>query len=703
MSPEQARGEPCDQRADIWAFGCVLAELLSGRSPFARPTTPESLAAVLEHTPDLTTLPPATPESVRSLIRHCLDKDPQRRLRDIADARLILEDAMRGGVSAPARRHRSTFAWTGSAAGLAAVLLAATIWLARDAPVGLARVVSIVALPSGLRLGGTNLPARFAESHFAVSPDGTRIAVVALDASGQSRIWIRELSSDAFRPLAGTDGASSPFWSPDSTMLGFIAEDRLRSIPAAGGTAFTVAPTAVRSGSWSDQGQILFAPAGRSPLHVVAAAGGESQPVTRLDTAAGERQHSEPWFLPDGRRFLYFSHGTVKGGALDPRGVFVGSLDQSEPPRLLLAGVTQARYAAGQLLFVRNGMLMAQPFDAQRLRLSGSAVPIVEDLRSSTSGSTGPTAAYSASEHGVLAYQIARSPSSQPVLVDGSGREVARLGTPGDLGDIAVSPDGKALAVSVIDPSRSTRDLWVYPIAGGPGRRLTFEAGDEFAPVWSPEGDRLLFSSSKNGLVELAVVGVNGPAAPQSFDADREGVGKFAADWSRDNRAVLYVGGGRAINRSDLFIAPLTEGQQARALLDSTFVETHGRIAPAGDWMAYTSNETGRLEVYVDRFPTLGDKRIVSADGGGWPRWSRDGRELFWVSDSGDLVAAQVRRTGGRLEIASPRARFRLNARDPARLDAYAYDVLPDGRFIVNRLLAEASTSAITIVINWTK
>jgi Tol biopolymer transport system component len=280
---------------------------------------------------------------------------------------------------------------------------------------------------------------------------------------------------------------------------------------------------------------------------------------------------------------------------------------------------------------------------------------------------------------------------------------VARLGTPGDLGDIAVSPDGKALAVSVIDPSRSTRDLWVYPIAGGPGRRLTFEAGDEFAPVWSPEGDRLLFSSSKNGLVELAVVGVNGPAAPQSFDADREGVGKFAADWSRDNRAVLYVGGGRAINRSDLFIAPLTEGQQARALLDSTFVETHGRIAPAGDWMAYTSNETGRLEVYVDRFPTLGDKRIVSADGGGWPRWSRDGRELFWVSDSGDLVAAQVRRTGGRLEIASPRARFRLNARDPARLDAYAYDVLPDGRFIVNRLLAEASTSAITIVINWTK
>jgi dipeptidyl aminopeptidase/acylaminoacyl peptidase len=392
----------------------------------------------------------------------------------------------------------------------------------------------------------------------------------------------------------------------------------------------------------------------------------------------------------------------VKSGALDPRGVFVGSLDPSDTPRLLVAGVRQARYTAGRLLFVRDGTLMAQRFDAERMTLSGSVMPIIEDLRAPSSGSTGPTAAYSASAHGVLAYQAALSTRSQPVLVDRAGKEIAKLGTHGDIGDIAVSPDGSALAVSVMDPARSTRDLWLYPVLGGPGRRLTFEAADEFAPVWSPGGDRLLFSSSRDGLVELAVVDVNGPAAPQPFDADREGVGKFAADWSRDNRAVLYVGGGRAINRSDLFVAPLANGQQARALLDSPFVETHGRIGPTGDWMAYTSNETGRLEVYVDKFPTLGDKRIVSADGGGWPRWSRDGRELFWVTDGGDLMAAQVRRSGSRLEIASPRARFRLNAREPVRLDAYGYDVLPDGRFVVNRLIAEPGTSAITIVLNWT-
>ena len=703
MSPEQARGEACDQRTDIWAFGCVLVELLSGRSPFARPTASESLAAVLEHTPDLTTLPPATPETVRALIRHCLDKDPQRRLRDIADARLILNDALSGEAGAPARRRRAFPLWLAAATGFAIAVIAvvaAIAWMTRDAPADPARVVSTIVLPSDMRLGGTELPARFTQP-FAVAPDGTRIVIVAFEASGKSRLWIRELASDRFQPLAGTEGASSPFWSPDSKMLGFIADGRLRTIPAAGGTPLTLSSTAFMPGTWNRQGQILFAPAGRSPLHLVDSTG-ESRPVTHLDAATGEVQHSEPAFLPDGRRFLYFSYGTVKGGALDPRGVFVGSLDPSEAPRLLLAGVRQAYYASGYLLFVRGGTLMAQPFDAAQLTLSGSALPIIADVRASSAGATGPTAAYSASAQGVLAYQVDLAPRSQPALVDRGGREVAILGTAGDISDIAVSPDGRRLAASVMDRARATRDLWVYPIAGGPGRRVTFESADEFAPVWSPDGARLLFSSSRGGPVELVVVDVNSTAPPQPFAADREGIGKFAADWSRDNRAVLYIGGGKAINRSDLFVAPLTDRGQTRAVLDSSYVETQGRIAPDGDWMAYTSNETGRLEVYVDRFPALGEKRTVSADGGGWPRWSRDGRELFYLSPGGDVMAAQVRQAGNRLEIAPPRALFRLNLPAPARLDAYAYDVLPDGRFVVNRPIAEVGASTITIVLNWT-
>jgi Tol biopolymer transport system component len=701
MSPEQTRGEPCDQRADIWAFGCVLVELLTGRSPFTRPTTAEMLAAVLEHTPDLDGLPRDTPASVRALIRHCLEKDPQRRLRDIADARLILEDALHPDTRAADRRPRAFPVRAAVLVGLSAVVLATLGWLARGGgPAPPARVVSTLVLPTGLRLGGTDLPARFAESHFAVSPDGTRIAVVATEASGQSRLWIRELASDAFLPLVGTEGASAPFWSPDSSMVGFIADERLRAIPAAGGAARTISPTAFLPGSWNPHGQIVFAPAGRSPLYVVAATGGDSRPVTVLDTSSGEVQHSQPEFLPDGRRFLYFSFGSLAGGALDPKGVFIGSLDASEPPRLLLAGVRQARYAAGRLLFVRGGTLMAQPFDPDRLTLSGSAVPVIESVTTTSSGATGPTAAFSVSADGVLAYQAALWTQSQLVLVDRGGRELARVGPPGDIGDVAASPDGRTIAVSLLDTVRSTRDLWLYPTAGGPGRRLTFEAADDFAPVWSPDGSRLLFSSARGGLVELFVADVRSADSPRAFETDRQGLGRFAADWSRDDRAVLYIAGGRAIRQSDLFTAPLSDPRQARALLASSFVETHGRIAPGGQWLAYTSNETGRLEVYVDRFPALGDKRVVAA--GGWPRWSRDGRELFHVDAGGDMMAAAVRTTAGGLDASTPRALFSLNDRPPVRLDAYSYDVLPDGRFVVNRLLAEPGTSMITIVLNWT-
>jgi Tol biopolymer transport system component len=582
------------------------------------------------------------------------------------------------------------------------VLLAAIAWLARDTSEIPSRVVSTLVLPAGLRLGSTDLSARFAESHFAVSPDGQSLVVVAVEASGQGRLWIRRLASEAFHPLPGTEGGSAPFWSPDSTTLGFIADGRLRTIPAAGGTPRTVSPTAFLPGSWNRHGQIVFAPAGRSPLHVVAATGGASRPVTRLDTVSGEVQHSEPEFLPDDRRFLYFSFGTIAGGALDPRGVFIGSLDSSEPRRLLLAGVRQARYAAGHLLFVRDGTLMVQPFDPDRLMLSGSPMPIIEDVRSTRAGATGPTAAYSVSHQGVLAYQAALWTQSQPVLVDRSGRELARLGRPADIGDVSAAPDGSAIAVSLTDTARSTRDLWLYPTTGGPGRRLTYEAADEFAPVWSPDGTRLLFSSLRDGLVQLFVVDLTGAGSPQPFETDREGLGRFAADWSRDGQVVLYVGGGRAIARSDLFLAPLAAPREARALLGSAFVETQGRIAPSGDWFAYASNETGRLDVYVDRFPALGDKRVVSTDGGGWPRWSRDGRELFYVTPDGELAVATARRAGGRLETSSPRALFPLGARSPVRLDAYAYDVLPDGRFVVDRLIAEPSASAITIVLNWT-
>ena len=679
-------------------------------------TPSDSLAAVLEHEPDLALVPPETPAVVRSLLRHCLEKEPSRRLRDIADARLVIEDALhapaddqsrsRSPDQEPLRAPTATRAralW--AIAGVAVMAVAgASIgwWLARGPSADSQRIVTSLVLPRDMRLAGTVSLAMFAESRFAISPDGRRLAVVAADASGRTRLWLRELASAVFQPLAETDDASFPFWSPDSGSIGFIAADRLRTIKVYGGGPVTVSEAGFRTGSWSRDGLILFAPSGRAPLHVVPASGGAARQVTTLDTANGEVQHSYPSFLPDGRHFLYFSYGSVTGGALDPRGVFVGSLDGSTPARRLLIGATQARYASDHLLFVQGGTLMAQPFDVRQLVLRGTPFPLVEDVKLSTAGATGAAAGYSVSDTGVLAYQAALRTESRPVWFDRAGTQVAALGVAADYGDVALSPDGARVVVSVVDAARSTRDLWLYEADGGPGQRLTVDPGDEFAPVWSPDGARVLFSATRKGLVDLYVKDLRA-AEPVPLDVDSLGQGRFASDWSHDNRFWLYIGGGRAIATSDLWVAPVGSPRQARPILNSAFVETHGRIAPRGDWLLYTSNETGRLEVYVDRFPGGGARRSVSADGGGWPRWSRDGTEIFYLSPNSDLMAVAVRATRERLTISAPRRLFAARPRPPVRLDAYAYDVSPDGRrFLINTLIDDPASMVITLVLNWT-
>jgi eukaryotic-like serine/threonine-protein kinase len=464
----------------------------------------------------------------------------------------------------------------------------------------------------------------------------------------------------------------------------------------------TISSGGFRTGAWSRNGLILFAPARSSPLHVVSAAGGPSTPVTTLDNTSGEVQHGYPAFLPDGRHFLYFSIGT-RTGALEPRGIFIASLDTAEPARLLLADVTQARYASGHILFVQSGTLLAQPFDTESRQLRGAPFPLVEDVKISTAGATGPTAAFSVSDNGVLVYQAALRTLSRPVWFDRKGTQLAALAGPADYGDVALAPDGSRLAVSVSDPARSTRDLWIFDNDGGRSQRVTFDAGDEFAPIWSPDGTRLLFSSASKGQVNLQVTNIQGAGEPSPLDVDDLGLGRYASDWSHDGRHVMYIGGGRAIARSDLWMAPLSSPKTARPLLQSAFVETHGRFAPHGPWFAYASNETGQLEVYVDRFPDLGDKRLVSTKGGRWPRWSSDGRELIYVSPENQLMAVDVRAIAGRLVVGVPRPLFTIRPRPAVRLDAYPYDVSRDGqRFIVNTLVEDTASTAITIVLNWT-
>ena len=667
MSPEQARGLPIDKRTDIWAFGCVVYELLTGRRPFIGATASDTIVAVLERHPDLTALPPGTPATVRSLIRHCLEKDPKDRLRDIADARLAIDDVLSqpaeersrsiATVNEPGfgrRSMRERVLWVIAGLGVTAAAAAMAFgWLGGGAaPADESRTVmaSIVPGPGVHFDRETDLEARYSELRFALSPDGLRLALVAADDSGRARLWVRDLDSSVFRLLPDTEDASFPFWSPDSSFVGFVAAGKLKKIRLSGGTVMTLSDSVFRAAAWSNSGVILFTPNRASALYRVPASGGEPTQVTRLDSASGEVHHTYPSFLPNGRHFLYFSLGT-KRGANDPRGVYLGSLDGSAP-RLLLPGAAQARYATGYVLFLRGGTLMAQPFDPERLQFRGAPMPLIEQVKLA-GGATGVRGGFSVSNNGVLAYQTAATSASLLLVLDRTGKQVAVLGEAADYGDVALSPDGDSLAVSVVDAALSTKDLWLYDVATGRGQRFTFDAADEFAPVWSPDGTRVLFSAMRQGAVDLYVKNVNGLGDLQQVAVDNLGLGRFAADWSRDDRFLMYIGGGKAIEGSDLWIAPTATPEQARPLLDSTFVETHARFAPGGGWFAYASNETGRLEVYLDRFPGRGAKRLVSRTGGGWPRWARDGSEILYLSQANQLMAAAIHASKDRLDVAS--------------------------------------------------
>lgn len=558
-----------------------------------------------------------------------------------------------------------------------------------------------VVLPRGMRLAGTDPQARSSESRFAISPDGRQLALIASDESGRARLWLRDLGSARFQPLPQTEDASFPFWSPDSEAIGFVAAGRLKAIRLSDATPMTVSDVGFQMGSWSRDNRILLAPAPSSPLYVVPASGGMPAPVTSIETASGEVQHSHPAFLPDARHFLYFSIGSLTS-KLEPRGTYLGSLDAAAPSRLLLAGATQAQYANGHILFIQSGTLMAHPFDVESRRLGGVPMPLVEDVKLDTVGATGLTAAFSVTDE-VLAYQAAVRTESRPVVFDRTGKQIMALASAADYGDVALSPDGLRLAVSVTDPARSTSDLWIYDVDDGRGQRITFDPGDEFAPVWSPDGARLLFSSLAKSLVNLYIKDVLRAGEPVAVAVDNLGLGRFAADWSRDGRSIMYIGGGRAISRSDLWVAPVATPREARSLLDSPFVETQGRFAPDGRWFAYASNETGQFEVYVDRFPDRGAKRLVSTQGGGWPRWARDGTELFYLSPANQLMAVAMKATRDRLEIGVPQPLFAIRPRSPVRLDAYPYDVSPDGRrFVVNTLTDDTTSTTITVVLNWT-
>jgi Tol biopolymer transport system component len=677
MSPEQARGAAVDEQTDIWALGCVLYEMLTGRAAFRGATIADTLAAVLERDPDWSALPDDTPPAVDRLLRRCLEKDPRRRLHHMADIRTELDDAIAAPPPAaklsPARTRRSLSRAVAMLAAALVAALAVALWLyaGRSLPTAPTRL--------SLSVPGVVTP----QTSVAVSPDGRRIAYVSTDASGRSRLWTRDLDSLEPRVLTGTEDAAHPFWSPDGRSIGFLAGGRLKRVDLQGRAVVTLAETNVRSGAaWSSSGVILFVPR-VGEFATVPAGGG---PVTPLRTRMAG---SWPFFLPDGRHFLFVRResGAATGA------VHVGSLDSEESTQLLLSDF-KAAYADGYLLSVRDETIMAQPFDAARLRLSGQPVAVAEGVWAVRVASQ---ASFSASDGGVLAYVNASLWNRELYWTDRSGRSLGAFTRPERYAtSLSLSPDGARVAVA--RGAADTEDLWVIA-ADGSGTRVTFGPGGEGIPVWADDGRRLLYQSITADGIAVLLTDTREPAS-ETLIASLPTISHLW-DWSRDGRYIVYSTFGTR-GAADLWVQPLTGDRTPYPFVESSVHKTQAQISPNGRWLAYTSYETGRDEVYVESFPKPGIRRQVSPDGGMQPRWRDDGRELFYLRSDQYLMWLPL--AADQAPAGAPAPLFRTPLIPQGSQSVWfdiAYDVAPDGqRFLLTGTAGEQSPP-ITVVLDW--
>ena len=688
MSPEQARGKQVDKRADIWAFGVVLFEMLTGKRLFQGDDITDTLAAVLRHQPDWAQVPP----QVRRLLERCLEKDPQKRLRDIGDAWQLLEEAKEPQAEGP--RH-SKLPW-GAAAALAIALAAVAIHDRRPAPESDV-VKFLISAPDKTSLDSSGITGIPVYSAGRISPNGRKLAFAA-NQSGKTMLWVRALDALAAQPLMGTEDAALPFWSPDSRSIAFFAQGKLKRMDLEGGPPLTIcdAPSG-RGGSWNRAGVIVFAPESTGPLKRVAPAGGETVAVTALK--AGQAGHKYPSFLPDDRHFLYTDTANE---------VFTGSLDSVDAQqRVLLAADSPPVYAPpGYILFVRQGALLAQPFDAKKLRLSGEPVPIAEQLGFGLNGQ-----AFSVSENGNLTYRTGVGLANlQLNWVDSTGKLIQSIATPGGyyLGpDLA--PDEKRIAIHRHEGAGG--DVWIVEASTGKTSRFTFDASQENAsPIWSPDGSHIAFGSRRNEKWGIYQKLSNGAGSEELlFESE---VVKMPMSWSADGKWILYMTID-AKTGQDIWALSLSGDRKAFPILQTPFYEGHPQFSPDGKWFAYESNETGRSEIYIQSFPPGAGKWQISSNGGWFARWSWDGKKLFYMDalNSGKIVSIGISAAGSTLESSVPMPLFDSEyVNTPAGHSGNwnSFAVSSDSqRFLIPRPeanLNNALTSTpITVVLNWTE
>ena len=694
MAPEQARGMQVDKRADIWAFGVVLYEMLSGRRAFQGEQVSDVLAAVLRQEIDWSALPSGMPPRLRRLLERCLDRDVKQRLRDIGEARVEIEGIESGAPESAvggAKQRRERLAWVAIAVvSTLALALGVRYWASRGAAPEARQAVRLAFLPpDGVIADEGTFDAA------VVSPDGQMLVFTGRAPGGKRRLWLRSLASMEAQALPDTDDAMEPFWSPDSRSIGFGAGGKLKRVDLAGGNAQVLADAArLSGGAWSRDGVIVYSPDYNAGLYRVPAKGGERKLLGRPDLALGEVAFNNPGFLPDGRRY-YFRVQLASGG---PSRYLVAALDADEVSPLL-EEVSTALFAPPHwLLFVKNEALSAQRLDLETLAPRGEPVLITGGL---VTGAGFNASRYSVSDNGVLVLRLPRAHLYRLVWFDRSGR---RLGAVGALSEIAItpetpqlSPDGKRVAIQRPDPVSRNQDLWAIDLERGSETRLTTDPGFDQLPVWAPDSRTVYFT--RRGLLRVSA---NGSGEERLVDGTF-----FAKDVSPDGKVLIFTVRGET-TRADIWALPLTGERKPFPLLEEPFSEFEPRISPDGRWLAYNSEVTGRDEIYVRPLSAdwkLGEPTQVSTSGGIHPRWRRDGKELFYVSAPDNtlesrLMAVAVRSSRATFEVGAPTALFEV-AMFPGALSG-EYDVTADGqRFLVGTVEGVVSPSSVSLILDW--
>jgi Tol biopolymer transport system component len=696
MSPEQARGKAVDKRADIWAFGCVLYEMLAGRRAFDGDTTADALARILERDPDWSALPAATPPGVRRLLQRCLEKDPKRRLRDIADASADLDDvSVATPVAAPiavrpALRHAAV------ALAIAAIVfaVASTVWRLwiRPSPVHPRPAQFTFAPPEGERL-----EMGFDSSRPIPSPDGSRIAFIATSASGTSAVWIRRVDSVAAHRLAGTEDVAGPaFWSPDGRFLGFFAQGKLKKIDPSGGPALNIASIQVNLGAtWGADNVIVVAPVNRTVLHRVPATGGTPEPITTLSAERRENSHRWPHFLPDGRHFLFTARSDVKENNL----VYVGSVDSKDIKALVAAQSNAVYVSPGYLVYARDATLMAQRFDVEALSLAGEAMPVAASVTHNTASSS---AAFGASVDGsVLTYRPAITRGGQVAWYDRSGRQGPPLGPERAYAEVRLAPDEKQATVVIADPDSGNRDIWLLDLTNGNLTRLTTNPANDWQVAWAPDSRQIAFASDRNGPSSVYRKPID--AVDEELLLRIPARGAFPKDWSADGRLLtLGIDGGTEL--AGIWGLSLAGDRTPFPLGRSGVREYDPRLSRDGRLIAFESDESGATEIYVAPFAKTGRRR-VSTGGGTQPRWKADGREVFFTTMTGDVMSAAVNGSEP-LEIAPPVRLFQgcdgSPATGPASIGQRWFEVAADGNRFLLACAAGGAASPIVVSVDWT-